>query len=271
MSEDDAKNDIRHRIDQTIAQEELDDKFPTDKANFDRIAKSLDEEGYSPEHITEGIESFKARENLHGPGIAPDRKRLRVYLPSLPRLKWAAYRFVPAVAALTFVSVVGLYVERVWNSTDYAMETLSKYDKHIKITDPEEEKKIISAIDDLLEEFAIDEKSDHNAIAFYHDLDRRGHSLAEFASRFYVVGKLNDEVFIGSVLQIKPSALGNATFDLMDAMRDSGMSAADLDHYLKIAKPKFRDVRSVLQDAVGMYQRDNNIKHKCFPSTSQSR
>jgi len=270
MSDDDAKNDVRHRIDQIIAQRELDYKFPTEKANFDRIAKSLDEEGYSPEHIAEGIESFKASLSLFPLQEIGDRKRLRDYLPSFAKIKDKASLHAKGltlgVIALVAAYPVGTWFERnVWNSSDYAMETLSKYDKKVKFRDPEEVKEIISALDDLLEEFASDAHSDSNAKMLFHRIRNSEYPLSKVASLLHQVGTLNAE--FGEVNQFDRSSkyLIGSTFHIAATMECNGMSQEQLGRYVEIAAQSTEGFTHIWGNAVIFYHEDLGVCLDCFP------
>ncbi len=93
--------------------------------------------------------------------------------------------------AATAVAVVGgpVYATAYyWNSGDEALAALAKYDKPVKITDPQEREAVISQLDEIFEKHAPDAGSDRAAATYFSYLESKGVAISEGAKRLDAVG-----------------------------------------------------------------------------------
>src|SRR3989344_2884614 len=74
-----------------------------------------------------------------------------------------------------------------WNTRDEALAALAKYDKPVKIEDPQERAEVISHLDEIFEEHAWDTSSDTAAENYLTSLEENGHTISESAKMLDMV------------------------------------------------------------------------------------
>lgn len=118
---------------------------------------------------------------------------------------------VTAIAA-TALAVLGVPVyatAHYWNTRDEALAALAKYDKPVKITDPQEREWVISHLDEIFEEHANDDRSDDAARRYLKGLESQGYTIHEGANILNIVGSNFD---YGSVSGLERDALNYLDF-----------------------------------------------------------
>ena len=137
-----------------------------------------------------------------------DREEARKYVDNLlKKAKDAArdkqlerkqlYQKASKIAKVTAIVAAGLAAigapvyatAHYWNTRDEALEALAKYDKPMKITDPQERAEVISHLDEIFEEHGYDHGSDIAAERYLVDIEDKGYKISERAKLLDTIGK----------------------------------------------------------------------------------
>ena len=94
-----------------------------------------------------------------------------------------------SAAALAVIGAPIYAIAHYWNSRDEALQALAKYDKPVKITDPKEREEVVSQLDEIFEEHAIDSGSDEAAKNYLAYLVGRGYTINQGAITLDAIGK----------------------------------------------------------------------------------
>src|SRR3989344_7790386 len=234
----DRKRELRENLERLADEETLDQNALT------QIAKDLE--------ITSQAEAAKARLKTKGVDAVEreDREEARKCVDNLLKKAKAAahdkqknreqfYQKVNKVAKVVGIVAAGLGVINVpvyvtaqyWNSRDEALEALAKYDKLVKIEDPQERAEVISHLDEILEEHYCDLQSDTAAENYLTSLEKNGHTISEGAKILDTVGD-----YLSYDDTIHPKRAGKITADYLTFLAGNGYTISEGKKILKIIK-----------------------------------
>ena len=192
----DRKRELRENL------ERLADEETLDQNALAQMAKDLE--------ITSQAEAAEARLRVRGVDAVKreDREEARKCVDNLlKKAKDAArdkqlerkqlYQIASKIAKVTAIVAAGLAAigapvyatAHYWNTRDEALEALAKYDKPMKITDPQERAEVISHLDEIFEEHGYDHGSDIAAERYLVDIEDKGYKISERAKLLDTIGK----------------------------------------------------------------------------------
>jgi len=135
-----------------------------------------------------------------------------------------------------FTISIPTVIEPWWNSSEYALEALSQYDKPRTFRNIKEREEIIYWLDEIFEEHASDfdsnwlSTSDKASKGYLFDLEKNGYSIMEGAEVLEIVGEnYNNE-------NEHPNNLKIAALNYLEFIKKNNLSPSASEIYLKLAK-----------------------------------